>query len=40
MFSYEISGFSLDAAVRVESWDREGLERLIRYTLTKFRGIL
>lgn len=31
MLSYETSGFSLDAAVRVESWDRDGLERLVRY---------
>lgn len=31
MLSYEMSGFSLDASVRVESWDRDGLERLIRY---------
>jgi hypothetical protein len=31
MLSYENSGFSLDAKVRVESWDREGLERVIRY---------
>jgi hypothetical protein len=31
MLSYENSGFSLDAKVRIESWDREGLERLIRY---------
>lgn len=27
----ENSGFSLNAKVRVHSWDREGLERLIRY---------
>jgi hypothetical protein len=31
MLSYENSGFSLDARVRIESWDRDGLERLIRY---------
>ena len=31
MLAYENSGFSLDAKVKVESWDREGLERLIRY---------
>jgi len=31
MLEYENSGFSLDAKVRIESWDREGLERLIRY---------
>jgi len=31
MASNENSGFSLDANVRVPSWDREGLERLIRY---------
>ena len=31
MLSYENSGFSLDAKVRIESWDKEGLERLIRY---------
>ena len=24
-------GFSMDASVRVESWDRVGLERLLRY---------
>ena len=24
-------GFSIDAAVRVEGWDRDGLERLLRY---------
>jgi len=28
---YENNGFSLDASVRTESWDRAGLERLIRY---------
>jgi hypothetical protein len=27
----ENSGFSLDAKVQIPSWDREGLERLIRY---------
>ena len=31
MLTYENSGFSLDANVRIESWDRKGLERLIRY---------
>jgi hypothetical protein len=31
MLTYENSGFSLDASVRIHSWDREGLERLIRY---------
>lgn len=31
MLTYENSGFSLDAGVRVHSWDREGLERLIKY---------
>ena len=31
MLSYEISGFSLDASTKVQSWDRDGLERLIRY---------
>ncbi|MGA8164455.1 MAG: transposase, partial [Waddliaceae bacterium] len=31
MDSNEKSGFSLNANVRVPSWDREGLERLIRY---------
>ena len=31
MTSNENSGFSLDANVRIPSWDREGLERLIRY---------
>ncbi|MCE5318423.1 MAG: transposase, partial [Parachlamydia sp.] len=31
MLAYENSGFSLDAKVRIEPWDREGLERLIRY---------
>lgn len=31
MLTYENSGFSLDAKVRIQSWDREGLERLIRY---------
>lgn len=29
MLTYENSGFSLDGSVRIESWDREGLERLI-----------
>ena len=24
-------GFSVDAVVRIEGWDRDGLERLIRY---------
>ena len=31
MLIYENSGFSLDAKVRIPHWDREGLERLIRY---------
>jgi hypothetical protein len=31
MLSHENSGFSLDASVRTEAWDRPGLERLIRY---------
>jgi hypothetical protein len=31
MLSYENNGFSLDASVRTESFDRPGLERLIRY---------
>ncbi len=31
MLSYETSGFSLNASVKVESWDKDGLERLIRY---------
>jgi Putative transposase len=31
MLKLENSGFSLDAKVRIESRDREGLERLIRY---------
>jgi hypothetical protein len=31
MLAYENSGFSLDAKVRIQSWDRDGLERLIRY---------
>jgi hypothetical protein len=31
MLAYENSGFSLDASVKIPSWDREGLERLIRY---------
>jgi hypothetical protein len=31
MLAYENSGFSLDAKVRIQPWDRDGLERLIRY---------
>jgi hypothetical protein len=31
MLSYENSGFSLDASVRIESWNQDDLERLIRY---------
>ncbi len=31
MLSYETSGFSLDAKVKIESWDIDGLETLIRY---------
>ena len=31
MLSYGNGGFSLDAKVKIPAWDREGLERLIRY---------
>ncbi len=31
ILSYENTGFSLDAKVRIQAWDRDGLERLIRY---------
>lgn len=31
MLTYENSGFSLDAKMKVEAWDTDGLERLIRY---------
>lgn len=31
MLAAENKGFSLDAKVRIEEWDRDGLERLIRY---------
>ena len=31
MMDYENSGFSLNAEVRIPAWDRDGLERLIRY---------
>ena len=31
MLTYDNSGFSLDASVKVESFDKEALERLIRY---------
>ena len=31
MLAYENSGFSLDASVKINSWDRDGLERLVRY---------
>jgi hypothetical protein len=31
MQSYENSGFSLNANVKIASWDRKGLERVIRY---------
>lgn len=31
MLSYETSGFSLDAKVKIEAFDKDGLERLIRY---------
>lgn len=31
MLAYENSGFSLDASVKICSWDHDGLERLIRY---------
>lgn len=31
MLSYENTGFSLNANVKIEGWDKDGLERLIRY---------
>lgn len=31
MRNSENSGFSLDASVRIPSWDRQGLERLLRF---------
>ena len=31
MLAWEHSGFSLDASIRIEDWDRLALERLIRY---------
>ncbi len=31
MLSYENTGFSLNANVKTEAWDQDGLERLIRY---------
>jgi len=31
MLSYENSGFSLDAKVKIQAFDKDGLERLIRY---------
>jgi hypothetical protein len=31
ILSYENTGFSLDAKVRIQAFDRDGLERLIRY---------
>lgn len=31
MLSYENSGFSLDASVKIQAWDKAGLERLIKY---------
>ena len=31
MLRFENSGFSLDAKVKIQSWDRDGLEKLIRY---------
>ena len=31
ILAYDNSGFSLNAAVRIQAWDREGLEQLIRY---------
>ena len=31
MLTYDNSGFSLNANVKIPAWDREGLERLIRY---------
>ena len=31
ILSYENTGFSLDAKVKIQAWDHEGLERLIRY---------
>ena len=31
MRQWAYGGFSLDATIRIESWDRDGLERLLRY---------
>jgi hypothetical protein len=31
MLTHDNSGFSLDASVKINAWDRDGLERLIRY---------
>ncbi len=31
MLGWQHGGFSLDASARVEAWDRDGLERLLRY---------
>jgi hypothetical protein len=31
MLSYQKSGFSLDAKVKIEAWDKDGLDKLIRY---------
>jgi hypothetical protein len=31
ILSYENTGFSLDGKVKIQAWDRDGLERLIRY---------
>ena len=31
MQTWDNSGFSLNASVRVETWDKEGLDRLLRY---------
>lgn len=31
ILSYEETGFSLDANVKIQAWDHEGVERLIRY---------
>ncbi len=31
MLGWQHGGFSLDASARVETWDRDGLERLLRY---------
>lgn len=31
ILGYENNGFSLDAKVKIQAWDRDGLEKLIRY---------